>query len=140
MSDTEYDVIVAGYGPVGETCANLLGYYGIKALILDKEKETFPLPRAITWDAECQRAMTHCNFLTDVKTRKIRGVDNKDAIIDDIKKDAIESIGGGALGGLAGSASGFGGALTGDVGKAPQAAPPSPMSPMPSSTVPFGPN
>ena len=39
MSDTEYDVIVAGYGPVGETCANLLGYYGIKALILDKEKE-----------------------------------------------------------------------------------------------------
>ena len=65
---------------------------------------------------------------------------NKDAIIDDIKKDAIESIGGGALGGLAGSASGFGGALTGDVGKAPQAAPPSPMSPMPSSTVPFGPN
>ena len=44
MSDTEYDVIVAGYGPVGETCANLLGYYGIKALILDKEKETFPCP------------------------------------------------------------------------------------------------
>ena len=79
MSDTEYDVIVAGYGPVGETCANLLGYYGIKALILDKEKETFPLPRAITWDAECQRAMAHCNFLTKVKTRKIRGVDNKDA-------------------------------------------------------------
>ncbi len=79
MSDTEYDVIVAGYGPVGETCANLLGYYGIKALILDKEKETFPLPRAITWDAECQRAMAHCNFLTEVKTRKIRGVDNKDA-------------------------------------------------------------
>ena len=79
MSDTEYDVIVAGYGPVGETCANLLGYYGIKALILDKEKETYPLPRAITWDAECQRAMAHCNFLTEVKTRKIRGVDNKDA-------------------------------------------------------------
>ena len=79
MSDTEYDVIVAGYGPVGETCANLLGYYGIKALILDKEKETFPLPRAITWDAECQRAMAHCNFLTEVQTRKIRGVDNKDA-------------------------------------------------------------
>ena len=81
MSDTEYDVIVAGYGPVGETCANLLGYYGIKALILDKEKETYPLPRAITWDAECQRAMAHCNFLTKVKTRKIRGVESQGMIL-----------------------------------------------------------
>ena len=54
---------------------------------LDKEKETFPLPRAITWDAECQRAMAHCNFLTKVKTRKIRGVDNKDA-----KKKSILKI------------------------------------------------
>ena len=42
MIETEYDVIVAGYGPVGETCANLLGYYGIKALILDKEKGHTP--------------------------------------------------------------------------------------------------
>ena len=90
MSDTEYDVIVAGYGPVGETCANLLGYYGIKALILDKEKETYPLPRAITWDAECQRAMAHCNFLTEVKTRKIRGVDNKDAKKRSILKITME--------------------------------------------------
>ena len=36
MSETDYDVIVAGYGPVGETCANLLGYYKIKSLIIDK--------------------------------------------------------------------------------------------------------
>jgi len=38
---------------------------------------------------------------------------NKDAIIEDIKKDAIESIGGGAIGG----------ALTGDIG-APKASAP----------------
>tara|TARA_B100000214_G_scaffold227709_1_gene165952 strand:+ start:232 stop:534 length:303 start_codon:yes stop_codon:yes gene_type:complete len=64
---------------------------------------------------------------------------NKDAIIDDIKKDAIESIGGGALGGLAGGSGGFGGALTGDVGKAPQQAAPSQPSPSSPSLVPFGP-
>ncbi len=92
MIETEYDVIVAGYGPVGETCANLLGYYGIKALILDKEKKTFPLPRAITWDAECQRAMSHCDFLTKVKTRKIRGVDNKDANKKSILKISMDGF------------------------------------------------
>ena len=64
---------------------------------------------------------------------------NKDAIIDDIKKDAIESIGGAALGGLAGGSGGFGGALTGDVGKAPQQAAPSQPSPSSPSLVPFGP-
>jgi|TARA_B100001996_G_scaffold4390_1_gene3705 hypothetical protein len=66
---------------------------------------------------------------------------NKDAIIDDIKKDAIESIGGAALGGLAGGGAlgGIGGALTGDVGKAPQQAAPSQPSPTSPSLVPFGP-
>ena len=34
MTDPDYDVIVTGFGPVGETCANLLGYYGIKSLII----------------------------------------------------------------------------------------------------------
>ena len=92
MIETEYDVIVAGYGPVGETCANLLGYYGIKALILDKEKEAYPLPRAITWDAECQRAMAHCDFSTKVKTRKIRGVDNQDANKKSILKITMDGF------------------------------------------------
>ena len=92
MIETEYDVVVAGYGPVGETCANLLGYYGIKALILDKEKNAYPLPRAITWDAECQRAMSHCEFLSEVKTRKIRGVDNKDANKKSIMKITTEGF------------------------------------------------
>ena len=37
--DTDYSVIVAGYGPVGACAANLLGYYKIKSLVIDKEKE-----------------------------------------------------------------------------------------------------
>ena len=51
---------------------------------------------------------------------------NKDAIIEDIKKDAIESIGGAALGGLAGG--GLGGAL---VPGLPSPAPSAPSAGLP---------
>ena len=79
MSDPDYDVIVIGYGPVGETCANLLGYYKIKSLIIDKDLGVFPLPRAITWDAECVRAMSVCNFTEEVDLRLIRAADHVDS-------------------------------------------------------------
>ena len=59
---TDYNVIVAGYGPVGACAANLLGYYNINSLIIDKEKEIYTLPRAITWDDECRRIIVPCNF------------------------------------------------------------------------------
>jgi len=39
---TDYNVIVAGYGPVGACAANLLGYYNINSLIIDKEKKYTP--------------------------------------------------------------------------------------------------
>ena len=94
MSETDYDVIVAGYGPVGETCANLLGYYKIKSLIIDKETGVFPVPRAITWDRECERAMSACEFSENIDLRPIRAADHIDSneklifraeLIDDVK-------------------------------------------------------
>ena len=89
MSKTDYDVIVVGYGPVGETCANLLGYYGIKSLIIDKDQGVFPLPRAITWDAECERAISVCNFSEKVDVRPIRGADHIDANKNSFLKVAL---------------------------------------------------
>lgn len=74
--DTDYNVIVAGYGPVGACAANLLGYYKIKSLIIDKEKEIYTLPRAITWDDECRRIIVPCNFADKIEIRKIRGIDH----------------------------------------------------------------
>ena len=55
MSETDYDVIVCGYGPVGATAANLLGQYGIRTLILEKEDAVYRLPRAGTCDDEVMR-------------------------------------------------------------------------------------
>ena len=88
----DYDVIVIGYGPVGETCANLLGYYKIKSLIIEKDDEMFPLPRAITWDLECKRAISYCDFETNVKTRRIRALDNMDAKKRSIMKVLLEDF------------------------------------------------
>ena len=41
-----FDVIIVGLGPSGSIAALLLETYGIKVLAIEKEKETYNLPRA----------------------------------------------------------------------------------------------
>ena len=52
---TQYDVAIIGYGPVGATLAALLGQDGLNVLVIEKEKDIFPLPRAIHFDGEVMR-------------------------------------------------------------------------------------
>ena len=40
------DVLVVGFGPVGAALAGLLGKRGIDVLVLERDYEVFPLPRA----------------------------------------------------------------------------------------------
>src|SRR5690349_2663241 len=49
------DVIIVGYGPVGATLANLLGLRGISTLVLQREANTYHLPRAVHFDDEVMR-------------------------------------------------------------------------------------
>jgi 3-(3-hydroxy-phenyl)propionate hydroxylase len=51
------DVLVVGFGPVGATIANLLGRYGVRALVVDKATEIFQAPRAIALDNEALRIL-----------------------------------------------------------------------------------
>ena len=53
----EIDVLIVGFGPVGATIANLLGLYGVKALVVDKATEIFMAPRAIALDNEALRVL-----------------------------------------------------------------------------------
>jgi 3-(3-hydroxy-phenyl)propionate hydroxylase len=46
-----------GLGPVGATIANLLGLYGVRALVIDKATEIFMAPRAIALDNEALRVL-----------------------------------------------------------------------------------
>ena len=50
-----YDVVIVGCGPVGALAANLLGREGLSVLVLEKEREHYPLPRAVHLDHEMLR-------------------------------------------------------------------------------------
>ena len=56
---TDYQVIIAGAGPVGLTLANLLGYHGVRTLVLEKELTPPDAPRAVSLDDESLRIWQH---------------------------------------------------------------------------------
>ena len=51
----EFDVVIVGLGPTGGTLANLLALQGHSILILEKENNFYPLPRAVHFDDEVMR-------------------------------------------------------------------------------------
>ena len=55
MSSPMFDVAIIGYGPAGATLANQLGQLGLSVLVLEKDAEIYPLPRAIHFDGEVMR-------------------------------------------------------------------------------------
>lgn len=55
MSKSMFDVAIIGCGPVGAMAANLLGREGLSVVVLEKELEHYPLPRAVHLDHEMMR-------------------------------------------------------------------------------------
>jgi 3-(3-hydroxy-phenyl)propionate hydroxylase len=51
------DLLIVGCGPVGAVAANLAGVAGLTTLVLERETEPFPLPRAIHFDAHIMRIL-----------------------------------------------------------------------------------
>ena len=51
----DYDVLIAGMGPVGAALAALLGDLGVSVLVVEKDHEVYPLPRAAHFDHEIMR-------------------------------------------------------------------------------------
>ena len=54
-NDFDTDVIIVGCGPTGATLGNLLAVCGINVIILDREDDIYPLPRAVHFDDEVMR-------------------------------------------------------------------------------------
>ena len=55
MSRSHYDVIVVGFGPVGQVAANLLGRDGASVAVFETANSIYNLPRAAHFDAETMR-------------------------------------------------------------------------------------
>ena len=55
MEKIRTSVAIVGAGPVGCTVANLLGVYGIEALLIDRSEDILPYPRAVGMDDEALR-------------------------------------------------------------------------------------
>ncbi|GAB3113905.1 bifunctional 3-(3-hydroxy-phenyl)propionate/3-hydroxycinnamic acid hydroxylase [Aestuariicella hydrocarbonica] len=62
-----FDVAIIGCGPVGALAANLLGKNGLKVLVLEKEANPYPLPRAVHLDHEMMRLFQSANVIDRVK-------------------------------------------------------------------------
>jgi len=60
------DVIVIGAGPTGVTLALLLAQRGVKVIVVEKEAEIYPLPRAAHIDHECMRILQEAGIADEV--------------------------------------------------------------------------
>ncbi len=71
------DVLIIGYGPTGATLAARLGQLGVKTLIIDREHEIYPLPRAAHFDHEIMRVWQRLGIAAAVEpqTRAISTYD-----------------------------------------------------------------
>ncbi len=51
----DYEVAIVGYGPTGVTLANFLGSFGIRTLVIERERELYARARAVTVDGKTIR-------------------------------------------------------------------------------------
>lgn len=67
-ADTDADVAVVGFGPVGATLAGLLAGRGVRTVVIDREVDIYPLPRAAHVDHEIMRIMQELGCADEMLT------------------------------------------------------------------------
>jgi 3-(3-hydroxy-phenyl)propionate hydroxylase len=66
LAKMDYDAVVVGGGPVGLIMANLLGEYGVRSLLIEKNASTVSEPRAVTIDDESLRTIQTAGLVEEV--------------------------------------------------------------------------
>ena len=57
MTNTDFDVVIVGYGPVGQCLAAMLGKSGWRVGVFERWPFLYPLPRACVVDHEIMRVL-----------------------------------------------------------------------------------
>jgi len=61
------EVAILGYGPVGATLANQLGAAGLDVVVVERDTQVYPLPRAIHFDGETMRVFQSLGLRAEVE-------------------------------------------------------------------------
>jgi 2-polyprenyl-6-methoxyphenol hydroxylase-like FAD-dependent oxidoreductase len=67
MPDVDADVVIVGYGPVGNALAILLGQLDRSVIVLERWPAPYPLPRAVHFDHEVGRIFQSCGVGREVR-------------------------------------------------------------------------
>ena len=81
------DVAIIGYGPVGATLAGLLAGRGVRTLVIDREVDIYPLPRAAHVDHEIMRIMQE---LVDRRSAMQRQLENASLALRSLRFDMVK--------------------------------------------------
>ena len=71
--ETHFPVVIVGAGPTGLMLANLLGVYGIRALVIERSTNTVGEPRAVTIDDESLRTVQATGLIGEVLPHVVQG-------------------------------------------------------------------
>lgn len=83
------DIAIVGFGPVGATLAGLLGRYGLRVTVIEKDEAVFPLPRAAHVDHTGLRTIQEIGCLDRVLAKAIR---NRQLDLLDAKRELLVRI------------------------------------------------
>jgi len=65
--EDSYDIVISGFGPVGQLCSNLLDKYGLKIAVIESNLDIPSEPRAISIDDEIQRIISSLGLWDNLK-------------------------------------------------------------------------
>jgi 2-polyprenyl-6-methoxyphenol hydroxylase-like FAD-dependent oxidoreductase len=68
LTQIDHDVLIVGYGPVGQALASLLGEQGHDVEVVERFEELYGLPRAIRLDGEAMRLIQRLGLVDQIRS------------------------------------------------------------------------